>query len=336
MNIRHNISLKPYNTFQIDVNAKEFVEIDDFFELEPFFAQEGRPEKFVTIGGGSNILFTKDFDGTIIKLNTKGIDIVYETETEVVINAQAGETWDDFVTYCVENQYYGAENLSLIPGTVGAAPVQNIGAYGVELKDILLSVGVFDTETYEYQVFSKEYCEFGYRWSIFKKTENIGRYIIVYATFGLSKTEKYNTDYAALKNALSAYNTLDLRTVRQTIINIRTTKLPDPSTSPNVGSFFKNPTISLTQFEHLKDSTPNLIGYPQQADNMKLAAGQLIDLCGLKGYTLSNAAVHDRQALVLISNGLATGQDILNLAKHVQARVFEKFCINLEPEVNIL
>ncbi len=336
MKTKQNSSLKSYNTFAIEAKAMQFIEIEDVSELVSIFDYEQRPEKFFLIGGGSNLLFTKDFDGSVIKLNNKGIDLFFETDEHVILRVQAGEIWDDFVNYCVENNLYGVENLSLIPGTVGAAPVQNIGAYGVELKDILYSCTVFDTETSNFQTFTNEECEFGYRWSMFKKSENLGRYIITSVQFILSKQADFKLDYGNLQDEISKFEEVSLKSVRQAVIQVRQSKLPDPTELPNAGSFFKNPTISTAKFQELKASTPNLIGYPQQADTMKLAAGQLIDLCGLKSYKLGNAAVHDRQALVLISNGLATGQDILNLAKHVQARVFEKFCINLEPEVNIL
>ncbi len=337
MTIQKQVSLKPYNSFRVDVSAKYFTEITDKKQLSEIFGTH-KFDKFLVIGKGCNILFTEDYDGLILLMRNKGIECIEETDEAQILDVQAGENWDDFVRYCVDNRLYGAENLSLIPGTVGAAPVQNIGAYGAEVKDIIESVEVYDVNLQKFRRFTNIQCNFDYRSSLFKYPENKQRYIISSIRFKLKKQAGFKLDYGNLKMELEKYDTVNLQTVRQAVIAIRQSKLPDVEEVPNVGSFFKNPIVSQHSYENLKQEYPQLVAYPVNDDDeqVKLAAGQLIDLCGLKGSQKGNVAVHDKQALVIISDGKASGSEILEFADNIRQKVLQKFGIKISPEVNII
>ncbi len=264
-------------------------------------------------------------------MNNKGIALKDEDADTVTLEVQAGEIWDDFVRYCVSNNYYGVENLSYIPGTVGATPVQNIGAYGSEVKDCISKVYAVDIYSLENKTFTNQECQFSYRNSIFKQTK---KYIITKVEFVLKKHAKLNLEYANLKNILA--DNLSISQLRNEIIKIRKNKLPDPQEIPNAGSFFKNPIVELADYELLKRQNPKLVSFKTSDGKMKLAAGQLIEFAGYKGYTNGRVGVHDKQALVLVKHENGTGQNVAELAKEIQTKIFQKFNINLEPEVLIL
>lgn len=335
MEIKKNISLKSYNTFGIDVEASSFVEVDTIAGLKAVLVENNL--QVLILGGGSNLLFTKNFNGLAIKNNLKGISVVKENESTIFLKVGAGEVWHDFVLYCIENGYAGIENLSLIPGNVGASPMQNIGAYGVEVKDVITEVEAFHLDEYSIKTFSNEMCEFGYRSSIFKTSEK-GNYFITSVTFKLNKQAKVNTSYGAIENELKRMNVVapTIREVSDAVINIRSSKLPDPKKIGNSGSFFKNPIVSEEQknkiLEHYSDA-PN---YPQLDGAFKMAAGWLIEQCGWKGKRIDNYGVHELQALVLVNYGGATGTEIFELSEQIIRDVKAKFDIELEREVNIL
>jgi UDP-N-acetylmuramate dehydrogenase len=293
---------------------------------------------FMILGGGSNLLFTKDYDGVVIRNAIKGIEIVKEENDDIYIKAGGGEKWHDFVLYCVKHNYGGIENLSLIPGTVGAGPIQNIGAYGVELKDVLTEVEAINIKTLEVKKFSNAECKFGYRDSIFKGIDK-GRYIILSVTLKLAKhPKKVNVFYGTLSKELEAMgvNNPTIRDVSDAVIKIRSSKLPDPNKIGNAGSFFKNPIITNAQFEKLKAEHPHVVHFPAEAGHTKLAAGWLIEQCGWKGKRFGDAGVHKDQALVLVNYGDATGKEIYDLSTQVIKSVKEKFEIELEREVNMI
>ena len=336
MKIEKQVSLKPYNTFGIDVRATWFTEIsstEGFEELrhEPVF----RGERLV-LGGGSNILFTQDFAGLVIKNNLKGIEILEEGAEVVRVRASAGENWHQFVMWAVERNFGGLENLSLIPGCVGAAPMQNIGAYGAEIKDTCERVHAIGIEDGKPVVFSANECHFGYRESIFKHSHK-NQFLITAVEFRLSKKPVFNTSYGAIEQELAAMGVKDLsiKAISDAVIRIRSSKLPDPKVKGNAGSFFKNPEVSKEKHDQLKKQFEKLVAYPLENGSYKLAAGWLIEQCGLKGRCVGEACVHDKQALVLVNMGHARGADVYRLSEEVLQAVKEKFGVTLEREVNI-
>jgi UDP-N-acetylmuramate dehydrogenase len=336
--VSEDISLKPYNTFGLDVKARYFTEVKSNRDLQELLKNNIYKNAIrLIIGGGSNILMVSDFNGLIIKNSIKGIKLITETDQHIYVNAGAGEVWHEFVQHCIEQNWAGLENLSLIPGCVGASPMQNIGAYGVEIKDVFDSLEAIDAQTGEYRKFSKEECEFGYRESVFKRKLK-DKYIITSVTFKLSKTPNINTNYGAINDELKkmGVSNAGIREVSQAVINIRQSKLPDPKVTGNAGSFFKNPEVSAAKHNSLKHQFEHLVAYPLENGNYKLAAGWLIEQCGLKGIELQGAAVHDKQALVLVNKGYASGKSIYELSAHVLNTVKEKFGVELEREVNII
>lgn len=337
MQIRENISLKPYNTFGIDVKAKQFVSIESIPELKNCLSLKDFPDYFV-LGGGSNILLTKDIDALVIHLNLLGISVISETESHVVVKAKAGENWHEFVMWCLNNDLGGVENLSLIPGNVGTAPIQNIGAYGVELKDIFIACDVIDRKSLETKTFNNSQCDFGYRDSIFKGSHR-NKYIITDVSFKLTKKNHVlHCSYGAISSKLSEMEIKEptIQDISKAVIDIRRSKLPDPSEIGNSGSFFKNPIISKAHFKKLKTLFPAIPNYPVSSTTIKIPAGWLIEKSGFKGKRFNDHGVHEKQALVLVNYGKAKGTDILKLAKLIQATVHRIFDISLETEVNIL
>ena len=333
--IFENYSLKAYNTFNINVKARYFSVPQTVNELQELLQKKEylNIPKFV-IGGGSNLLFTKNINSFVIKPQFKGIELYKETPNSVIVKLAAGEVWDDFVQWAVDAGLGGVENLSLIPGMVGATPVQNIGAYGVEVKDVLKKLDAIEIDTSIKRTFTAEECKFAYRDSIFKNNLK-GKYIITHVYFELKKKPEFKLDYGNLMAELNSKE-INLQNIRNTIIKIRKNKLPEPTELPNAGSFFKNPVISAEKFSKLKVKFANLVHYPAGEGQVKLAAGQLIDLCGLKAYKMGNACVHEKQALVLINCGHANGKEILDLAKYVQSEVFKTFGVLLNFEVNVI
>ena len=337
MKIQKNVSLKHYNTFGIDVTAKYFARFGSIVELEEILNSKLQtPNSKLILGGGSNILFTKDFDGMVLKNEMKGIEIMNEDEEHVYIKAGAGENWHQFVLYCVNNNYAGVENLSLIPGNVGASPMQNIGAYGVEIKDVFYELEAFHKQENIIQKFSLADCEFGYRESVFKNQYK-DQFIITSVTLRLYKKPLFNTSYGAIHQELEKMGVKDvsIQAISQAVINIRSSKLPDPNKVGNAGSFFKNPIVSNQQFETLKKNFSNIVAFPS-GDKIKLAAGWLIEQCGWKGYRKRDAGCYDKQALVLVNYGNATGKEIYELSEEIIHSVKEKFSVLLEREVNII
>lgn len=336
MKTKTNFSLKPFNTFGIDVKAKQFLDIENFKELKHVLKRFYTEEIFV-LGGGSNMLLTQDINKTVIHINNKGINVVDIAENKVIVDVEAGEDWHDFVTWTVDNGFGGLENLSLIPGNVGTAPVQNIGAYGVELKDVFVSCKALHRQTLDLKTFSNEDCKFGYRQSIFKNRLK-NQYIITKVRFKLTTNQhEIKTEYGAIQEELAKLNIEDpkLKDVAQAVINIRQSKLPDPKKIGNSGSFFKNPIVYKTKADTLKNQYPDMPSYQIDEKLVKIPAGWLIDQCGLKGFRDADAGVHEKQALVLVNYGNASGQDILNLSEKVKKEVLDKFEIELEAEVNI-
>lgn len=338
MIITENYSLKKHNSFGIDVIAKYYIELSTVKEFQELWSTEYF-KKFprLILGGGSNILFTQNFNGCVIKNNIKGIELVGEDNEYYFVKAGAGECWHEFVLYCVDHNYAGVENLSLIPGNVGASPMQNIGAYGVELKDTFYELEALDINSFEIKKFSNEACKFGYRESIFKN-EAKDKYIIVSVTFRLAKVPKFNTSYGAIEKELQAMGVKDIsiKAISEAVCSIRRSKLPDPAKIGNAGSFFKNPTVANAQYEQLRGKFPQIVGYKNSETETKLAAGWLIEQCGWKGKTIGNAGVHKNQALVIVNYGSATGNEILDLSKEIVQSVKEKFGIELQREVNIV
>ena len=347
MKIIKNYDLTKLNTFGISVRAKFFVELDNELNLkELFISPEFKNNKKLFLGGGSNILFTKDFDGIVILNKLKGIRILKENSESVFIRSMGGEIWHDLVMFTVNGGYWGIENLSLIPGTVGAAPVQNIGAYGVELKDTLENVEAYEIKTGKKNIFKKEECEFGYRYSAFKDRLK-GKYFITAITLKLNKAGKGNTDYKILqeyleKNKIEIKNSKD---ISDAVISIRKSKLPDPLLIGNAGSFFKNVFLEKQEMEVLLKTYPEMPYFEESADakamsgkegNIKISAAWLIEKCGWKGKRIGNAGVHEKQALVLVNYGGATGEEIKNLSEQIITSVFSKFNLTLEREVNLI
>ena len=338
MKILENHSLKPFNTFGIEASGRYFFQAESEDGLRQFILEDRfRNTPKLVLGGGSNILLTRDFDGVVIKMDILGKEIVRETEGEVYIKVGAGENWHQFVLHCVQNGYAGIENLSLIPGNIGAAPMQNIGAYGVEIKEVFHELECLNVETGEREVFNREECEFGYRESVFKNRLKGQRYITA-VTLRLNKKPVFNTSYGAIEKELEAMGVqgLSIQAISQAVINIRQSKLPDPAQIGNSGSFFKNPVIPSDQFETLKKEYPNIVGYPAGEAHTKVAAGWLIDQAGWKGKTFGNYGVHKNQALVLVNYSDAKGQDIYDLSSRILEDINSRFGIHLEREVNII
>ncbi|WP_234736079.1 UDP-N-acetylmuramate dehydrogenase [Tellurirhabdus bombi] len=340
LDIQSNISLKSYNTFGIDAKARYWVEVESQDDLKTLF----QLTEFLTIpklilGGGSNILLTRDFDGLVVKNNIKGIEVVREDSQHVYVRAGAGENWHNFVLYCVAHHYAGIENLSLIPGTVGAAPMQNIGAYGVEIEQVFEQLEAVHLKTGEIHTFLHSDCRFGYRESIFKH-EAKGEYIITSVTFQLNKTPTFHTSYGAIQETLTemgiADDQLSIKAISDAVIRIRRSKLPDPAEIGNAGSFFKNPEIPKEQFDRLKALYPAMPGYPIGETAVKVPAGWLIEQAGWKGKRVGNTGVHTKQALVLVNHGGTTGEEVKALAAKIQASVADQFGIHLNPEVNFV
>ncbi|HEV7781697.1 MAG TPA: UDP-N-acetylmuramate dehydrogenase [Chitinophagaceae bacterium] len=347
MLLQENISLKAYNTFGIDVKARYFAEFKSVEELSELLVSDSRltlhdsrltpHDSRLVLGGGSNILFTKDIDGLVLKNGVKGISKIKEDDEYVYVQAGAGENWHAFVLYCIENGWAGVENLSLIPGNVGASPMQNIGAYGVEIKDVFYELKALNIEEKTNYTFGVKDCDFGYRESVFKKKYR-DQFVILNVTCRLRKKPVFNTSYGAIEQELEKMGVkeLSIKAVSDAVIHIRSSKLPDPAVTGNAGSFFKNPEIPLNQYEILKSSFPGITGYALENGNVKLAAGWMIEQCGWKGIRRGDAGCHAQQALVLVNYGNAAGNDILALSEDIQRSVQEKFGVKLEREVNII
>lgn len=332
---QENYSLLAHNTFGIDVKTRFFLEYHSVDELRELIARGLVTKPYLHIGGGSNLLFTADYPGTILHSCINGIEILAENEEEVRVCVGAGVEWDDLVAECVRRGWYGAENLSLIPGEVGASAVQNIGAYGVEAKDLITSVRTMNIRGEE-RVYSVDECNYAYRSSIFKSAE-MKDVFVTHVCFRLSKREQYTLDYGTIRAELEKQpDGITLETVRRVIIDIRRSKLPDPKVTGNAGSFFMNPVVGRQQFETLQRQYPQMPFYELADGRVKIPAGWMIDRCGWKGKALGPAAVHDKQALVLVNRGGATGRDILALSDAVRASVSEKFGIDIHPEVNFV
>lgn len=337
MTVLQNASLKSYNTFGIDVKAKTLISVKSVEELKEVLKNNYAEDLFV-LGGGSNMLLTQYVDKTVVHIAINGIEVIEETEEYVFVKANAGENWHEFVLFTIQNNWGGLENLSLIPGNVGTSPVQNIGAYGVELKDHFSSCNAINIQSLELETFNAENCEFDYRNSIFKNKAK-DKYIITSVVFKLKKTpHNLLTNYGAINEALKELQVENptITDISNAVIRIRQQKLPNPKELGNSGSFFKNPVITNKQFEILKKDFPEIPNYKIGENDIKIPAGWLIESAGLKGYREGDAGVHKNQALVLVNYGEASGKEILNLAKKVQTKVLRKFRIRLEPEVNII
>ena len=336
--IKENISLKPYNTFGLEASARYFVEVSDLEELkevlkDPFL--ENKRKLF--LGGGSNILLLNDFDGVVIKISFKGKEIIQDTEDYAVVKAGAGEIWHEFVLYCIDQNLSGIENMSLIPGTVGAAPMQNIGAYGAEVKDTFVELEALNLKTLQVESFDASRCAFGYRESFFKH-EGKGKYVILNVSFRLSKNPEINVSYGAIQQTLTEMGIENptIKDVSEAVIRIRKSKLPDPAEIGNSGSFFKNPEIPKVQYLQLKEDFPAIPGYVVSEEVIKVPAGWLIEQAGWKGKRFGDVGVHDKQALVLVNFGKGKGQQIADLAKEIQESVKQKYGIVISPEVNFI
>ncbi|NNC84006.1 MAG: UDP-N-acetylmuramate dehydrogenase [Flavobacteriales bacterium] len=334
MDFQQNISLKAYNTFGLEVRAEQFASFSNEEELV-----EGldlcHAEPSLILGGGSNILLTKDIPGLVLRNEIPGIDISPWNDETYIVRAGAGMVWHDLVSYCVENGLGGIENLSLIPGSVGAAPMQNIGAYGVEIKDVFHGLEALHIPTGEVHRFGLEECRFGYRESVFKRSLK-GQYVITRLELRLSKNSTLNTSYGAIEAELERLGKApSIQSISEAVINIRRSKLPDPQKIGNAGSFFKNPVIESERFEEIRSRYPDIPNYPAP-QGVKVAAGWLIEQAGWKGKDLGGYGVHDRQALVLVNRGQATGEKLYRLSKDIIASVHEKYGITLEREVNVI
>lgn len=336
MSVREYVDLKEYNTFGIPACCRYFVESDDAGDLLDFVkTYELNPDEILILGGGSNLLMTSDFPGVVIYPQIKGYEVVREEKADVWVRVGAGVVWDEFVEWAVEHHYGGVENLSKIPGHVGATPVQNIGAYGVEVGERIFTVECIDVLRGETMSFNADECRFGYRDSIFKH-EWKNKYIITHVTYRLDKTPEFILDYGAVREEVDRLGEVSLEHIREAIIRIRESKLPDVKLLPNGGSFFKNPVVDHEKAEQLGGLYPGMPVYPLNENSVKLAAGWLIEAAGWKGKCIGHAGVHDKQALVLVNKGGATGVEVAHLANEIKKAVFLKFGIWLEPEVNIL
>lgn len=322
------------NTFGLDVKAGRWLEYASVEELKALIAEGQISSPYLHVGSGSNLLFLGDFEGTVLHSAIRSIEMVNQDAEKVWLRVGAAVIWDDFVAYCVERGYYGAENLSLIPGEVGASAVQNIGAYGVEVKDLISCVETVDVHG-DRRVFGVEECGYAYRNSVFKRPD-MKSFFVTHVTFALNKAEQYTLNYGTIRQELEKYPQIDLATVRQVIVSIRESKLPDPKVLGNAGSFFMNPIVTRTKYETLLQEYPSMPSYQVDATHVKIPAGWMIEQCGWKGKSLGNAAVHDKQALVLVNCGGATGADIVALSDAVRAAVREKFGVEIHPEVNMI
>lgn len=348
MLVQENISLKLYNTFGIDVSAEYFAAFNTIEELSELLEFKKRPrtnaqQQTLILGGGSNILFTKNFNGLVVKNQLPGISIIKEDRHHVYVKVGAGENWHRFVLHCIEHDWAGVENLSLIPGNIGASPMQNIGAYGVELKDVFYSLEAFHINDKKIVEFSVNDCEFGYRESVFKRKFR-GAFVITSVVYRLNKIPVYNISYGAIAQELEKMGVkqLSIKAISDAVIHIRSSKLPDPKVTGNAGSFFKNPHVSAASFQKLKEQFPKIVGYLQENGDYKLAAGWLIEYCGpqhavsWKGFRRGDAGCHTWQSLVLVNYGNAKGEEIYNLSEEILQSVKEKFGVVLEREVNIV
>lgn len=338
--IKENVSLRPYNTFGIESIARYFTAFQSLDELndllhDPLILQQ---KQKLILGGGSNLLFTKNFNGIVLKNEIMGIEKIKEDANHIWVRTGAGENWHRFVMYCIDHHLAGVENLSLIPGCTGASPMQNIGAYGVEIKDVFESLEAFHIKDKHAITFSNNDCAFGYRESVFKNTLK-DQFIITHVTYRLNKHPIFNTSYGAIEQELEAMGVkgLSIKAISDAVISIRQSKLPDPAVIGNAGSFFKNPEIPAIQYDLLKEKFPAIPGYPDKANNkVKVPAGWLIEQCDWKGYRNGDAGVHNKQALVLVNHGQATGQQVYDLSVAIKQTVKVKFGIELEREVNIV
>lgn len=333
MSVQKNISLLPYNSFHLDVHASEFISVKTMEELKNILDNR---EPQLVLGGGSNVLLTRNVDGLVLKIGIRGIEEVKEDNAYIYVRAGAGELWHGLVQHTMDRNWGGLENLSLIPGEVGAAPIQNIGAYGVELKDVFYELEAYDRKEKKVFTFGVNDCLFGYRDSIFKSARK-ERYIILNVTFILRKNPVLNTHYGAIREELKLMGVKSptIQDVSKAVIKIRRSKLPDPAVIGNAGSFFKNPVVDQAKFLSLSEKYPEMPAYPHEDQSVKLAAGWLIEQCGWKGYRRGDAGVHINQALVLVNYGKATGKEIYELSEKILTSVYKKFGIPLEREVNI-
>ena len=342
MQIQENILIKQYNSFGISAYANLFAKFNSINELSELLdynqrATNNEQRETLILGGGSNILFTKNYDGLVLKNELKGIKIIKEDEHHIYIQVGAGENWHQFVLYCIQHNLAGVENLSLIPGNVGASPMQNIGAYGVEVKDVFYSLEAYHIRDKKMVNFTLNDCEFGYRESVFKRRFK-DEFVITDVTFRMNRIPDFNISYGAIGQELEKMGVKDLslQAVSQAVINIRSSKLPDPAVIGNAGSFFKNPELTSHEFHELSRIFPGIVGYDLPNGNVKLAAGWLIEQCGWKGFRRGDAGCHEKQALVLINYGNATGKEIYDLSEEILQNVKEKFGVGLEREVNII
>lgn len=337
MIIHQNVSLKPYNTFGLDENVAHLALVESVADLKEIFnAARFRPQRKMVLGGGSNVLFTRGWSGVIVRIGIKGISVLKEEKDSIYVSVGAGENWHQFVMWCVAHGYGGIENLSLIPGTVGAAPMQNIGAYGVELKEVFHSLEAYEIKSGKTVIFYKADCQFGYRTSVFKG-ELKDQFVITKVTFKLSKVPVFRLDYGEVKATLDRMGeSPSLKAISQAVMHIRQSKLPDPSSLGNAGSFFKNPIIDRLHFEALEAEFADIRSYPAGAESVKVPAGWLIEKAGWKGRQIGECGVHEKQALVLVNLGGARGRDILHLSEQIQDAVQQMFGIELEREVNVI
>lgn len=333
--ISREVSLKQHNTFGLECTAEEFVRVQSTRQLQTVLERHGSPA--LVLGGGSNVLLCDNVKGLVIWIDIPGIELLETAGDTVKVRAGAGVVWHDFVQHCITLGWGGVENLSLIPGSVGAAPMQNIGAYGVEIKDVFHALDAVEIATGLVHTFDSETCAFGYRESVFKRALR-GQYIITSVTFELSLKHNLNTTYGAIEEELKAMGVqeLNIQTVSQAVIRIRQSKLPDPAKIGNAGSFFKNPVIPVAQFDALKAKFPQISSYPAGEGKVKIAAGWLIDQAGWKGHSRGEHGVHDKQALVLVNKGSAKGNDIYKLSEDILVDVYSRYGITLEREVNII
>lgn len=336
INIIENISLKPFNTFGIQAVADFYISFSSLEQLQEALRFSTDQPRLI-LGGGSNILLCKDFHGVVLHNQMKGIEVVHQDEEFFYVKANAGEVWHEFVLHCIENNYQGIENLSLIPGSVGASPMQNIGAYGIEIKDVFYQLEAYEIATGKVQTFDLAACEFGYRSSVFK-TSLKNQYIILNVTFRLRKNPQYNISYGAIQQELEQMGVTELsaKNISDAVIAIRSSKLPNPAEIGNAGSFFKNPVIPISLVEQIQLNYPEIVSYAVDELHVKVAAGWLIEAAGWKGKTLGNYGVHKKQALVLVNYGGAKGNDIYELSQQIIDDIFYKFGITLEREVNII
>ncbi|MEM6735804.1 MAG: UDP-N-acetylmuramate dehydrogenase [Bacteroidota bacterium] len=338
MIVQRDVSLKPYNTFGINENTEFLAVVDSVDDLdEIFLSSRFRSQRKMVLGEGSNILFTTGFKGVVAKNEIKGLHILSESKEEVFVSVGSGENWHQFVLWCIEKGYGGVENLSLIPGSVGAAPIQNIGAYGVELKEVFHSLEAYEIQSGKVIIFYRDDCKFGYRYSVFKG-ELKDRYVITKVNFKLKKKPKLNISYGDIKVTLAQMGVEEptLKNVSQAVINVRQSKLPDPMDIGNAGSFFKNPVLEKLHYEALEAQFPDIKSYQMDKEHVKVPAGWLIEKAGWKGYKNGDYGVHEKQALVLVNYHGTQGKDILKLSRQIQRSIQKKFGIELELEVNII